>query len=436
MITLKQLLYCTLAGGIRLILMNSELQKTISDRVEISTALNSWKRVTEGVHLRNFGIDPYSGDLFHETPIGLVFFTWVHKYLSLWSLRILFIIGDLLTSWFLYATACNYVKEVAKREKEELKVSKNPTDELTYTPISKTATSSIIYVPAAYLFNPYIVLNCVALTTTVFSNLLTSLALYFMIKKYKLAACLTIALLTLQNLYPASLIVAATIFVAKDAKSNRQIFKIILTMVTLFVALLISLIYLSYYIMGNWNFVKNTTGFILMVPDLRPNIGLYWYFFTEMFEHFRGLFIASFQINVGLLYVVPLALRLRNDPMLLSFAYLAIIAIFKSYPSLGDVGFYMALLPMWQHLFRHMQQGFIVGCFVLFCTVFAPTVWHQWIYSCSANANFYFGVTLAFAIAQIFLLTDVLFASVKRELALRSGLHSEINGNKAKLVLE
>lgn len=47
MITLKQLLYCTLAGGIRLILMNSELQKTISDRVEISTALNSWKRGKE-----------------------------------------------------------------------------------------------------------------------------------------------------------------------------------------------------------------------------------------------------------------------------------------------------------------------------------------------------------------------------------------------------
>ena len=83
-----------------------------------------------------------------------------------------------------------------------------------------------------------------------------------------------------------------------------------------------------------------------------------------------------------------------------------------------------------------MQQGFIVGCFLLFCTVFAPTVWHQWIYSRSANANFYFGVTLAFAIAQIFLLTDILFASVKREFALRHGLDSQVSGNKAKLLLE
>lgn len=83
-----------------------------------------------------------------------------------------------------------------------------------------------------------------------------------------------------------------------------------------------------------------------------------------------------------------------------------------------------------------MQQGFIVGCFLLSCTIFAPTVWHLWIYSRSANANFYFGVTLAFAIAQIFLVTDVLFASVKREFSLRHGLSREIHGNTAKLLLE
>lgn len=83
-----------------------------------------------------------------------------------------------------------------------------------------------------------------------------------------------------------------------------------------------------------------------------------------------------------------------------------------------------------------MQQGFIVGCFLLFCSVFAPTVWHQWIYSRSANANFYFGVTLAFAIAQIFLLTDILFASVKHEFAIQHGINKKVNGNEAKLLLE
>jgi phosphatidylinositol glycan class U len=48
-----------------------------------------------------------------------------------------------------------------------------------------------------------------------------------------------------------------------------------------------------------------------------------------------------------------------------------------------------------------MQQGFVVGCSFLITSVMGPIVWHLWIYSRSANANFYFGVTLAFATAQV-----------------------------------
>lgn len=57
-----------------------------------------------------------------------------------------------------------------------------------------------------------------------------------------------------------------------------------------------------------------------------------------------------------------------------------------------------------------MQQGFIVTCFFVGCSAFAPTVWHLWIYSGSANANFYFGVTLAFATTQVNDFQVVLFS--------------------------
>lgn len=407
--------------------MNSEYQKTISDRVEVSTALNSWKRVTEGVYLHNFGIDPYTGDLFHETPIGLYVFNLIQQHLPRWVLFLLFISTDLLTALFLGFAAKNYATELSSRKKEEEahNVDKDVSNDPTIVP------TSMLYVSAGYLFNPYIILNCVGFTTTVFTNLLCSIALLSMTKCSILWSCVSIALLTLQGLYPVSLMVPAGIYISrcKEGKEKRNT---IIFMITLFASILLALFGISYYIMGSWSFIGSTIGFILTVPDLRPNIGLYWYFFTEMFEHFRWLFIASFQINAGLLYVVPLALRLRRDPMLLAFSYLAITAIFKSYPSIGDVGFYMSLLPLWKHLFQHMQQGFIVGCFILFCTVFAPTVWHQWIYSRSANANFYFGVTLAFAIAQIFLVTDILVASAKHEFAIRQKADKSISENKEK----
>lgn len=71
-----------------------------------------------------------------------------------------------------------------------------------------------------------------------------------------------------------------------------------------------------------------------------------------MFENFRLLFICAFQINATLLYLVPLTLRFHGEPMLLAASLTALTAIFKSYPTLGDVGFYLALLPMWKHLFN------------------------------------------------------------------------------------
>ncbi|XP_046832197.1 phosphatidylinositol glycan anchor biosynthesis class U protein [Vespa crabro] len=419
-----------LAVAVRFLLMNSEYQKVISERVEVSTALNSWKRVTEGVYLHNFGIDPYSGDLFHETPICLYVFDIIQRYFPWWAFCLLFVVADLITSLCLAYVGNSYANSrCSKKENKKEDVSQEKVNG------TFTETDSALYVLMAYLFNPYIILNCVGFTTTVFSNLLHSIALVAMVRHSIFWSCISIALLTLQNLYPISLLVPIAIYICND-KSEKNVKSTIIIIIITFLSMFTLLLGICYYIMGSWSFIWNIFGFILLVPDLRPNIGLYWYFLTEMFEHFRSLFIASFQINVSLLYIVPLALRLRREPVLLAFSYLAIMTIFKSYPCVGDVGFYVSLLPFWMHLFQHMQQGFVIGCFILVCTGFAPIVWHQWIYARSANANFYFGVTLAFAVAQIFLLTDILFASVKYEFASRHNINKDISGSKAKLLLE
>ena len=51
----------------------------------------------------------------------------------------------------------------------------------------------------------------------------------------------------------------------------------------------------------------------LSVPDHMPNLGLFWYFFMLVFDHFRQFFLWIFQINV-FIYSVPLAIRLRFKP--------------------------------------------------------------------------------------------------------------------------
>lgn len=45
----------------------------------------------------------------------------------------------------------------------------------------------------------------------------------------------------------------------------------------------------------------STASYIVYVrftlPDLTPNTGLWWYFFTEMFDHFRPFFLMVFSVS-------------------------------------------------------------------------------------------------------------------------------------------
>lgn len=51
-----------------------------------------------------------------------------------------------------------------------------------------------------------------------------------------------------------------------------------------------------------------------------------------------------------------------------------------------------------------MSHNFVVGTTLIVTSVLAPVLWHLWIYANSANANFYFGVTLIFSTAQVYFL--------------------------------
>lgn len=70
-----------------------------------------------------------------------------------------------------------------------------------------------------------------------------------------------------------------------------------------------------------------------------------------MFDHFRSLFIYSFQINATILYLIGLSIRFCHNALLLMVSLLTVIATFKSYPSVGDVSLILSLLPLWTYLF-------------------------------------------------------------------------------------
>lgn len=139
------------------------------------------------MYLLNDDGNPYVGDLIHEPPVNL----YVYKLLIQYTFEYLpcvFIICDVCTAFLLYLVTNKYLQLSYERQtkaleenkkyvdslddarKEEIKKECQKSDDnLFLTPESIKLPPT--YVFAAYLFNPYIIFNCVAMTTTVFSNM-------------------------------------------------------------------------------------------------------------------------------------------------------------------------------------------------------------------------------------------------------------------------
>ncbi|XP_019865192.1 phosphatidylinositol glycan anchor biosynthesis class U protein [Aethina tumida] len=416
-----------LAAGVRFWLMHSKYQKIIANHIEVSTPLNSWKRVSEGLFLISKHISPYNGDLLHESPLLLYMYKQLLK--IFWNnTGLMFITLDMLTGFVLYITTKKYLNTLYKKE-ERQKLSYAPdTTEYLLTFVDSVKAPNLVLL--TFLFNPFTILNCIGCSTAVIFYLFLSMFLCAMVHGKVTLSSVFLSICTSMSFYPITLIIPLCLYFVNTFSSKLKA----VSSVGLFLASLFSIHTFCYKY--DPKYFMNVYGFILSVPDLQPNIGLFWYFFTEMFDHFRELFIYSFQINATILYLIPLAIKFRQQPFLLTYALLFLITVFKSYPCIGDVGFVISLLPSFMYLFRFCQQGFPASVVYIITTTLAPILWHLWIYCNSANANFYFGVTLAFAIAQIFLLTDVLFAQVKREYYLKNGKNISINGQDGNLTLE
>jgi len=152
----------------------------------------------------------------------------------------------------------------------------------------------------------------------------------------RLLMCLLIAVAAYETVYPVMLIVPAALFLAdKELRdtglpSYMAAVSIIQTLVC-FCSALALLLFVSNYAENSWEFLRSTYGFLMTVSDLAPNIGIFWYFFTEVFDHFRTFFVFVFQMH-AFIYVAPMTIRLRQHPLFLAYSLLALSAVFRFVP--------------------------------------------------------------------------------------------------------
>ncbi|KIH56523.1 GPI transamidase subunit PIG-U [Ancylostoma duodenale] len=308
-------------------------------RAELTSPLVSYRRLKDGVAMYKDGVSPYEGDLFHFQPFLLRLFSLVN--VSEEVMFALFVAVECLTAMLLSISAGRYASENGSSHAEHIAQM----------------------VLKCYLLNPITAACSAVLSISVLHNFIAAAIVYFFSIGLLFPCVALLSVSASLSLYPV-VILASVLLRFPSLQERLQAVGGLAVGFTLMVLL-------NWLLNGmNWSFIEDTYGFILKVDDLTPNVGLVWYFFTQVFEHFRAFYLAVFQINL-LVYVVPLLLNPRYT--------------------------------------------LVVGGAIVTCIVLMPVMWHMWIVAGSGNANFYFAVTLIYNVAQIYLMIDLMFAYFRRE---------------------
>ncbi|KAJ5156689.1 hypothetical protein N7492_009492 [Penicillium capsulatum] len=386
-----------------LVVLFPSLPDLLTGRVEVSTPVNSFKRLQEGLFLYTRNVSPYDGGVFHQAPLLLPLFALLPDLKSSpFPTAIFYFIIDLLN-----AHALATISESGQSVQSRL-----------HSAVRKHIQWDGVSVAAWFLFNPFTIATCLARSTSVFTTSGILFAVSNAVDGNSINAMMALGLASYLSLYPALLFVPLVLLcydqrAEKPGPPSVTIFT--LQHGAFLLASVAGLLGLSVLITGNfWEFMSATYGFHLLVPDLTPNVGLWWYFFIEMFDSFREFFLGVFWLHLAA-YVGGFTARLRRQPLFIITSLLGIFTIFKPYPSISDASLYFALLPLYRHLFPLMRYTFFAVSALLYSILLGPAFYHLWIYAGSGNANFFYAITLVWSLGLSILLSDSIFAALRDE---------------------
>ncbi|KAI1334118.1 PIG-U-domain-containing protein [Xylariaceae sp. FL0016] len=378
------------------------LPDLLTGRVEISTPVTSFKRLQEGLFLYNHNVSPYDGGVYHQAPLLLPLFSLLPDPTNYPIFTyFLYIMADLLSAHALYAIA----------ESGEAAASR------LFTSARRDRAWNGYVVAAIFLFNPFTIATCLARPTSVFTTCAILHAVAKAIAANPFTSMLSLSFAAYLSMYPI-LLLPPLVLLAYDRQlsfyQSRSLPRFAALNVAAVSAFLFVLFAVSYLLTGSCEFLSSTYGVQLTLTDLTPNVGLWWYFFVEMFDSFRSFFLGVFWLHLSS-YVAGLSIRIRSQPLAVITLLLGIFSIFKPYPSISDVSLFLALVPLFRHVFPLMRYSFFTSSTVLYSTCLGPAFYHLWIYAGSGNANFFYAITLVWSLGQSLLVSDLTFAILKDE---------------------
>ena len=416
-------------------------------RVELQTPASSWESMEEGTFLYQRGISPYQGSLFHNQPLLLKFFVQLQTISSVVNIDLPFVfilICDVLTGYSLFKCCESFLES---RMEEEKQLANTEYDKDAYKCFSanrRTPEASAKIVTLAYLLNPFTIISCACKTTLPIEHMLYARLILFCLRKNLYGASVILSLATYLFMWPLLLWVPVCYLFSETPRSNDGQLKKQCSVTSLIngsvvfcilAAMTAFLMVASYYSCNeSTDFFFSTWGFQFIIPDLQPNVGLHWYFYMEMFDQYRTFF--TLMINsITLLICIPLCWKFADNRIAPVYSAMYFIAIYKSYPTFGDVSLCLALVPMIAQNFSLMRNLLFTFLLFLACLASMPAMYHVWVVT--FNPNFFYAISLIYGTVQMLIWSDVIFSMNRREFLYRNGLKYPLDedGNLKKFTL-
>ena len=380
--------------------------ESASERLELASPVDALARIREGHALWGMGQSPYGGSALHAPPLYLALVgPLVANAPAGLVASVPFIVADLVA-----AAAIHRVATASTRTADAADAS--PT--------------SPAWTVALFLANPFSIASCAAASSAGFRAAALAVSLAGAVEGTPVVAGAGVAALAyLGDPTCAALTVPSLARAmareggfgtgtgkkgkgkgrgragAEDAKNAA-----VVHLCAWIVGWIVALVGVSQAVMSNakvtsMDWIRATYGFRLVAEDLSPNLGCFWYFFTEMFDNFRVFFLFAFDYFPVVL-CVPVVVRLGADePVFCVFIARLLCVVFSPYPTLGDAAGYLALLPLFRASLAGVGGfGYLVCAGYVASALLSPIMWRLWIVDRVANANFFFATTLAWMATQ------------------------------------
>lgn len=374
-----------------LILLFPQLGSILDQTVQFSTPVTSFKSLKEGLFLLNHSMGLYEGGIVYLPPLLLQFVNLLQigdgsQLVS----SLLFIFLDCLLMWQLYSL--------------EMQLNQ---------------TSNCAWV---FALNPITILSCISKSTIVFTYLPLISTLYFVSTQgggnLVLSSLMMSVATYLDPIMGILLVPTLNFIINKSMRSiNRSLFYLVNFVICLFLLYWTSPFPLSIVYGTRLNF-----------NNVVPNMGLWWYFFIEMFQEFIPFFKSVFNL-FSICMVIPLTVRFNNCaegngrnkpfPLYCWIISLGWVILTKPYPTLGETGMFLSLLPLLDinqtSILRYMRYPMLIILLFLHSILLSPIFYHLWIDLGSGNSNFFYAISLVYNLALGLLISDITWGVLRLE---------------------